>query len=145
MFEEFNIYRKEEMLSRYNIKLGKYIKNVETEVKVMMEMSSQDVLPQVLKYINFVQDSINNVKGLSYLKEILETTVKLSKELVLKNKELEEDLKELDSITNIEKQANYASTTLKEQMEQLRNVVDELEGILPKEYWPMPTYSDLLS
>ncbi len=145
MFEEFNIYRKEEMLSRYNIKLGKYIKNVETEVKVMMEMSMQDVLPEVLKYINFVQDSINKVKGLSFLDEILEKTVKLSNELVSKNKELEDNLKELDSISNLEKKANYASTTLKEQMEKLRNVVDSLEEILPKDYWPMPTYSELLS
>ncbi|MBO4815375.1 MAG: hypothetical protein J5507_00045 [Clostridia bacterium] len=145
MFEEFNIYRKEEMISRYNIKLGKYIKNVETEAKVMMEISGQDVLPQVLKYINFIQDSINKVKGLSFLEEILEKTVELSNELVLENKEIEECLKELNSISNIDKKADYASTKMKEQMEKLRNIVDDLEGILPKEYWPMPTYSDILS
>ncbi len=145
MFEEFNIYRKEEMLSRYNIKLEKYIKNVETEVKVMREMSIQDILPQVIKYINYVQDSINKVKGLSFLEEILEKLVKYSNEIVNKNKELEKGLKELGKISSIENKADYASTELKKQMEELRNVVDTLEGILPKEYWPIPTYFDILS
>lgn len=145
MFEEFNIYRKEEMLSRYNIKLEKYIKNVETEAKVMREMSMQDILPQVIKYINYVQDSISKVKGLSFLEETLEKLVKLSNEIVNKNKELEKGLKELGKISSIEKKADYASIELKKQMEELRNVVDTLEGILPKEYWPMPTYFDILS
>ena len=145
MFEEFNIYRKEEMLSRYNIKLEKYIKNVETEAKVMREMSMQDILPQVIKYINYVQDSISKVNGLSFLEETLERLVKLANEIVNKNKELEKGLKELEKISAIEKKADYASTELKKQMEELRNVVDTLEGILPKEYWPMPTYFDILS
>ena len=145
MFEEFNIYRKEEMLSRYNIKLEKYIKNVETEARIMREMSMQDILPQVIKYINYVQDSISKVKGLSFLEETLEKLVKLSNEIVNKNKELEKGLKELEKISSIEKKADYASTELKKQMEELRNVVDTLEGILPKEYWPMPTYFDILS
>ena len=145
MFEEFNIYRKEEMLSRYNIKLEKYIKNVETEAKVMREMSIQDILPQVIKYINYVQDSISKVKGLSFLEETLEKLVKFSNEIVNKNKELEKGLKELEKISSIEKKADYASIELKKQMEELRNVVDTLEGILPKEYWPIPTYFDILS
>ena len=145
MFEEFNIYRKEEMLSRYNIKLEKYIKNVETEAKIMREMSMQDILPQVIKYINYVQDSISKVKGLSFLEETLEKLVKLSNEIVNKNKELEKGLKELGKISTIEKKADYASTEIKKQMEELRNVVDTLEGILPKEYWPIPTYFDILS
>lgn len=145
MFEEFNIYRKEEMLSRYNIKLEKYIKNVETEARIMREMSMQDILPQVIKYINYVQDSISKVKGLSFLEETLEKLVKLSNEIVNKNKELEKGLKELEKISAIEKKADYASTELKKQMEELRNVVDTLEGILPKEYWPIPTYFDILS
>lgn len=145
MFEEFNIYRKEEMFSRYNIKLEKYIKNVETEAKVMREMSMQDILPQVIKYINYVQDSISKVNGLSFLEETLERLVKFSNEIVNKNKELEKGLKELGKISSIEKKADYASIELKKQMEELRNVVDTLEGILPKEYWPMPTYFDILS
>lgn len=145
MFEEFNIYRKEEMISRYNIKLAKYIKNVETEAKVMLEMSMQDVLPAVLKYINFMQDSISKVKELSFLEDTLENTIKLSKELVAKNNELANGLKELEKISEIEKKANYASIDVKKQMEELREVVDSLEGILPKDYWPMPTYFEILS
>ena len=122
------------------------IKNaLETEAKVMREMSMQDILPQVIKYINYVQDSMSKVNGLSFLEETLERLVKLSNEIVNKNKELEKGLKELGKISSIEKKADYASTELKKQMEELRNVVDTLEGILPKEYWPIPTYFDILS
>ena len=92
-----------------------------------------------------IRRSVSKVKGLSFLEETLEKLVKLSNEIVNKNKELEKGLKELEKISAIEKKADYASTELKKQMEELRNVVDTLEGILPKEYWPIPTYFDILS
>ena len=117
MFEEFNIYKKEEMLSRYNIKLGKYIKNVETEAKVMIEISNQDILPQVLKYINFIQDSINKTDNFSFIKNILKDTTKFTNDLVLNSKELEEKVIKLNSIEKLEEKAEYASNEIKKQIE----------------------------
>ena len=145
MFEEYNVYRKEELLSRYNIKLSKYVKNIETEIKVMLEMTKQDIFPQVLKYLNFLQESINKIKDLSFLEERLNTIIKLIKDLDSKIKKLETNLEVLHTINSIEQQAEYCSKDIKKQMKEIREIVDTLEDKLPREYWPMPTYADLLN
>ena len=145
MFEEFNVYRTEESISRYNIKIEKYMKSVQTEAKVMVEMAMQDVFPQVIKYANFLQDSINNVEGLAFLEYKLENLTKLIKELDFESRVLARLIEEVEMISNVEDKVNCYSNEVKEQMQVLRKVVDTLEGVVPKEYWPMPTYSDLLN
>lgn len=145
MFEEFNVYKKEELLSRYNVKLNEYIKNVKTEASVMLEMVKQDIFIETLKYVEFLQDSIKKVKDLAFLDETLNKTTKLIKKLEEETNKLQESLEKLNSISTIEKQAIYCSDDIKEQMKALRECVDSLEDILPREYWPMPTYSDLLN
>ena len=145
MFEEFNVYRKEELISRYNIKLGKYIKSTQTEAKVMKEIASQDIMPEVIKYINFIQDSINNVKKTSFLNKTLNKTIKLAEELNDEIENLDKEIEKLESIEDIEKKAKYCSNNLKDKMDELRNTVDKLEEILPSNYWPMPTYEEILN
>ena len=145
MFEEFNVYRKEELISRYNIKLGKYIKSVETEARVMKEIASQDVMPEVIRYINFMQDSINNVKKVSFLSKKLNNTIKLAEDLNDEIEDLDKEISKLESIEDTEKKAKFASDKLKDKMDELRNTVDTLEEILPSNYWPMPTYEEILN
>ena len=145
MFEEFNVYRQEELFSRYNIKIEKYIKSVQTEAKVMVEMVTKDIFPQIIKYSNFLQDSIDKTEQLAFLNYKLENVTKLLKELDFESRVLTKLLEEVDSLKNIEDKAYCYSNEVKEQMGVLRNIVDSLEEVVPKEYWPMPNYSDLLN
>lgn len=145
MFEEFNIYREEESYSRYNIKIEKYVKSVQTEAKVMIEIASQDVFPQVLKYANFLQVTFEKNGKMSFLEENIENISKLTKKLNTEIKSLKKVVEKLDNIENMEEKAKFCSNEIKEKMKNLREVVDTLEGELPREYWPMPTYSDLLN
>ena len=145
MFEEFNVYRKEELQSRYNIKLSKYIKNVETEAKVMCEMAQKDIMPEVIRYASFLQDSIEKVKEFSILEQNKKTITKLTKDLINCIEKLEKNLVKMNKIDSIEERATYCSNDIKEQMASLREVVDSLEEIVPNKYWPIPTYFDLLN
>ena len=145
MFEEFNVYRKEELLSRYNIKLDKYIKNIRIEAEVMLEMATQDILPQTLKYANFLEETVRKLENLKYQKEILQILIKNINELYENINALEKELQLSKKIDTIEEKAKYFSNNVKGKMEILRQVVDRLEEILPREYWPIPTYSDMLN
>ena len=145
IFEEFNIYRKEEMYSRYNIKLSKYIKNVETEAKVMSEMVTQEILPQAVKYVKFLNKSIHENKELEFLNDLLDDVVKIMKDITTKVNELKKELNKQNSINEIEKKADYCSNDIKNKMQELRETVDLLEEKMPREYWPIPTYSELLN
>ena len=145
MFSKYNVYGEEELYSRYNIKMEKYIKNVSTEVKVMLEIVKQDIFPQVIKYASFLQESYNNVNTMSFLKEKIDLISKLSNELNKRTNILQEAHNKLNTINDRDKKAEFCSYDLKEKMHELREVVDTLEENLPSEYWPMPTYIDLLN
>ena len=58
--------------------------------------------------------------------------------------ELEAKYFEANKISDIEKQAFFIKDTLLSLMASLRKVVDESETMMPKHYWPMPTYEELL-
>ena len=145
LFEQFNIYREVEMIARYNIKMEKYIQNVTTEAKVMLEIVRQDIMPQVIKYATFLQDSYEKIKSISSLKEKIDLISKLTNYLNEKTDTLQETLDETEKIENMENKAKTCSYDLKESMHNLREIVDALEELLPTEYWPMPTYSELLN
>jgi len=144
MFEEFNVYRREELHSRYNIKLEKYIKNITIEAKVMLEMAKQEILPQTLKYANFIEETVNKLK-LEYYQENLQVLIDNINELNIAIIELQTELALVEKSKGVEEKAKYFSNKIKLKMENLREVVDNLEEMLPKEYWPIPTYSDILN
>ena len=144
MFEEFNVYSENELISRYNIKMEKYIKAVTTEAKVMIEIAKKDIMPQVIKYMMFMQNGLDNIKTIDFLQENIKTVSDLVNELNNKINILKNNLDKVNEITTVDEKGKECSSVLKDNMKELRKVVDTLEEILPTEYWPMPTYSDLL-
>ena len=49
-----------------------------------------------------------------------------------------------DHEENIEERAQYYKNYIFSGMQELRAVADELETLVGEEYWPFPTYGDLL-
>jgi len=145
MFESFNVYKKEELFSRYNIKLEKYIKNINIEAKVMVEIAKHEILPQALKYASFLQDTTSKIKGLDYQEAIFENLINKINTLNFNIDDLQIELQKAEKDISIEKRAKYFSSSVKEKMATLRETVDTLEDMLPKEYWPIPTYFDMLN
>ena len=144
LFEKYNIYRRNELLSRYNIKLEKYIKNIKLEAEVMLEIAKQDILPQALKYTNFLEETTKKVEGLEYEKTYLSDIIKEINCLNANIYNLKLELDIVEKKNSIEDKAKYYSDKIKDKMEMLRDTVDTLEEMLPKEYWPTPTYFDIL-
>ena len=58
--------------------------------------------------------------------------------------ELESTLVTADDISQIQEQANYYRDNVFVAMQEMRAVADELETKTAKDYWPIPSYSDLL-
>lgn len=123
-----------------------YNNTLHFEMLTMLEMAKQEILPACLKYTKFVSDDIASKKalGLDAPKE-LEKAQRLT--------ELTEDLMTkidtLDAATDVPDVDVYAvgmyyKDTVLPAMDALRETADTLETIVAKEYWPFPTYTDLL-
>jgi glutamine synthetase len=57
---------------------------------------------------------------------------------------LDADRKATKALTDVLAQAKAYRDTVFADMEALRAPIDRLEKLLPRDYWPMPTYEELL-
>ena len=79
-----------------------------------------------------------------YEKETLKITSDASLKIFDLKVSLEEKLKKAKSIEKIEELSMYLRTQVLTCMEELRCIVDSVELIVGKEYWPFISYGDLL-
>ena len=150
LFEEHNVLTNEELKARQEIDYENYVKSLEIEAKTMVHMAKRDIMPAINKYIGKLAKNISMITAIdntiasSYQKRTLS---KLSDNLANIDEftnELEEKYLEVNKIDDVEKQAFFIKDTILPLMAKLRKVVDDSETMMPKHYWPMPTYEELL-
>jgi Uncharacterized protein related to glutamine synthetase len=152
VFERQNVYSKEELYARYEIKTTKYTKTVNIEARCAVQMAKREILPACIAYSTRLAENVNELSN-----HVSEATLKpradlLNKYVSLLNKAeaMTEELEnKLDTIsqtveTDFYATAVYYRDTILPAMETLRQSIDELETMTDKERWPMPTYSDLI-
>ncbi len=148
LFEKFGIFTKVELESREEVTYETYSKSINIEALTMIDMAKKQILPAVIKYTKSLADTVIAVKeagaDASVQTELLnEISAKLAeaKSALVK---LEKAGKEAADISDIKKQAFFYKDVVFAAMEELRTPVDQLEMLVDKEVWPVPTYGDLI-
>ena len=148
LFEKFGIFTKVELESREEIIYETYAKTINIEALTMIDMAGKKIIPAVVKYTKCLADTVVAVKGagvdasvqIELLKEASEKLARMQSAL----KQLEACEKEAGKITNAKEQAFFYKDTVMPAMEALRTPADELEMIVDKAMWPIPTYGELM-
>ena len=148
LFEKFGIFTKAELESRAEILYETYAKTINIEALTMIDMTNKQIIPAVVRYAKDLADTVLALKAAGadafVTEELLrETTVKL-KEMKLACKHLAESEAKASSMPRGKEQAFFYREEIVTAMDKLRKPADELEGIVGKEYWPFPTYADLI-
>jgi len=151
VMEKHGVLSRVEMQSHYEIALENYIKTINIEALTMLEMAKRQILPAVIKYAGKLAESINsiNATGLdidtSAQAELLTEVSKLASSLKVNIKGLESAVEAAaDMHENIYDQGYFYRYSIFEKMGILRADADKLETIVDREYWPIPTYGELL-
>ena len=150
LFEKHNIYTREEMISRYEILVENYVKAVSIEAKTMLMMTRNDILPAISDFTNDMCVTALNKKALSKtISAAVETalaqkTSKLSDRIYKTAEKLENEIKEEESICDMPKLSFRIKDKLLPIMTELRGYADEAEKIVSSDYWPYPSYADML-
>lgn len=150
LFEKHKVFSKSELMSRRDVLYDSYSKTLNIEAKTMISMASSQYIPAVIKYTKVLADSINAVKeaapeaDISVQKELLIKTSGLLTEAREALQKLRDLIKEAENINDGEAKARFFCEKVKPAMEALRSPIDNLELIVDKELWPVPTYGDLL-
>ena len=150
LFGKFGVMSETEMRSRREIFFESYRKIKNIEAKVMLEMTIKDIIPAVSSYIGALSESVNATRAASktaFVGCTEDIIVKLS-ELLGKTYDAYNALARVEktalSKSSDEDSAFYFKNSVIPKMEALRRVVDEMELITAREYWPMPTYGDII-
>jgi glutamine synthetase len=150
LFTKHNIFSESEIHSRYEIMLEGYSKVIHIEALTMIDMVKRSIIPSVLNYLKDVSETASLKKSINanfncQLEEsLIESISSLSSSLYMKLIDLENSVLEARSQDTSPETAKYYREFVFVNMQSLRSVVDELETLVGKKYWPFPTYGDLL-
>ncbi len=149
MFEKFNVFTETELSSRAEIHYENYAKVINIEAHTMIDMASKQIIPAVIKYITSLAHSINEVKAacvadVSTQTELLQETSDLLTDTKVALAKLVEATRKAAAMEEGREQAVAYRDYVKTAMEELRSPVDQLEMLVDKEMWPMPSYGDLM-
>lgn len=151
LFTKHGIYTAEELHSRCEILLDNYCKVLHIEALTMLEMSKKEIIPAVSSYLKDMSATATAVKAVvadadcSMQESIIQKVAALSGSLYKKTEALNAAvLNTKNHEENIEDRAQYYKNYIFPGMQELRAVADELETLVGEEYWPFPTYGDLL-
>ena len=148
VFVHQGVYTEKEVIARANIQLENYVKSIRIEALTMIEMARQDIYPAVNGYLAELCGSIEAKRAVSAKLPVGED-MKLAEKLATMNDammaavaKLERDLSEMPEGEQPASQ-KMAHVVLPD-MEQVRSLADGMEKLCSSDYWPYPTYTDIL-
>ena len=149
LFEEFHVFTKTELESRAEIQYEIYAKAVNIEAKTMIDIATKQIIPAVIKYTTVLAGSINAVKAagpidVSVQMDLLEKCTALLKDTNSAMNRLSKVVAKVPENPEGRERAVYCKDEVCKAMTELRTPVDELEMLVDKEMWPMPSYGDLI-
>lgn len=150
LFEKYHVLSQAEIEARCEILLENYVKVLNIEALTMLDMSKQEILPACMKYIKFLADTILSVTAadasanLCMLRRLLNDLTEQTNQFELSIQKLDEARLAASQAGEYFQKAQAYRNLVFDAMEHLRAVGDKLETMMPKEFWPLPTYADML-
>ena len=148
LFVNNKVFSEKELHARFDIMLENYTKVINIEALTMIDMAKKSIIPAVSKYTKELADAIFVKQSLSidsgYETRVAAKLSSLNTEAYEITLRLENEVREANMETNVAKNAKLHEERVLSTMNALRMVVDEMETLTAKEYWPMPNYSELL-
>lgn len=150
LFTKHHVFSESELYSRYEILLENYSKTLHIEALTMIDMVKKDIIPAVLGYQGEIARIANGKKQLmpniqcDLEEKLLNNISKLGNYLYSKLDDLENSVLEAKTLTDPLATAKYYRESVFINMQHLRGVADELETLVSKNYWTLPSYGELL-
>jgi glutamine synthetase len=141
------IFSESEVVSRYHVRLERYIKNMMIEVDTLRSMVDTQVLPSVYAYQGLLAQSVVSAHAAGVATpqtELLSRLTNLVASLQKKRNELEYAVEKVETHASEEEKAKGFSLEVSTLMEEIRTASDELESVVADDYWPLPKYREIL-
>ena len=150
LFTKHHVFTKEELASRYEIKLENYVKTIGIEARTLAEMITKDFLPAVSTYAAEVSKNAAAKKSFMAAADTASEEAlveKLSTAYTALTAEVTELKTLIDTsfaLEDTQKCAEAFHDQVLAKMEEIRTVASDIEALIPDSILSYPTYDQLL-
>ncbi|MEK6705096.1 MAG: glutamine synthetase III [Bdellovibrionota bacterium] len=147
MLISLGIFSEAEVMSRFHVRVERYIKNMLIEVDTLLGMVETQILPAAYAYHGSLLSAAVDAKTLGFVApqtDVLGTLSNLMTNLQKDRKNLESEIREVEAMSKEEEKARRLSVKVCSMMDGIRGTCDKLEAIIADEYWPIPKYREML-
>ena len=148
LYTRHKVFSETELHARYEILQENYRKVVRIEALTMIDMARKDILPAVSRYGAALATALDAKQRVgvndTYERESAAQISSLTGEMYEKLLHLERELDALAAVCDSAEQSMFYKERILPAMAELRRVGDALESVTAAEYWPFPTYGELL-
>ncbi|SDJ60217.1 glutamine synthetase [Lachnospiraceae bacterium G41] len=150
MLTKHGVFSKAELESRCEIMLENYCKSVTIEANTMVVMSKTQIAPAIDKFVGdlaqrvALKQSIGSSIPDTYELSLVKKLSAITDGIYSKTDELKDEIAALSGAGDIIEESAMIRDKILPKMAELRALCDEGETLTSKEYWPFPSYADLL-
>lgn len=151
LFVKNGIISEAEMHARYEIELESYTKQLNIEALTMLEMAKKSITPAVMSFVKELADAVALKKAVSSSISVYAESA-LLESLSAKLEAFVKKIAELENAVNNASEysdnnlayATYFRETVFALMQELREIGDAMESETAVDYWPYPSYGEML-
>ncbi|NET48238.1 MAG: glutamine synthetase type III [Merismopedia sp. SIO2A8] len=145
LFNKTGVLTPVELESRFEVYSEQYILSIEVESKLVASMAKTLVYPSAVAYLSKLSSTISSLTslGITLEQESAKAIADLTNSMVATVGKLEAAMGKHD-FGSTDDHMQYCATTIRPLMDEVREYVDALEGSIDDEFWPLPTYQEML-
>ena len=145
LFDRLGVLTPVELESRFDVYAEQYILAIEVEAKLVVSMAKTMIYPAAMRYLSELSTAIANAKaiGIEMGKESAEKVAALIQPMLDNISKLSDAMTKHDFAAP-EDHMQYCAQTIRPLMDKVREYADALEGEVADDFWPLPTYQEML-
>jgi glutamine synthetase len=147
LMSAMGIFSEAELVSRFHVRVERYVKNLLIEIDTLRSMVDTQILPAAFAYHSVLTSGVASAKAAGLTSPqtaVAERMGKLIEALQSKREKLERGFHKVELLGSEEEKAQLLATEISTLMAEIRSNCDELEAVVADDYWPLPKYREML-
>jgi len=145
LFNRVGVLTPVELESRFEVYAEQYILAIDVEAKLVVSMAKTIIYPAAVRYLSELSTAISNAKaiGIELEQDSAKTVASLIQSMMDNVSKLSAEMGKHD-FASVEEHMQYSAQTIRPLMDKVREYADALEGEVADDFWPLPTYQEML-
>jgi glutamine synthetase len=147
LMASMGIFSEAELVSRFHVRVERYVKNLLIEIDTLRSMVDTQILPAAFAYHSVLTAGVASAKaaGLTAPQALVaERLTKLIAALQSKREKLERAFHKVETLGAEDEKAKLLATEVSTLMAEIRTDCDDIEAVVADDYWPLPKYREML-